>query len=228
MCPHCGNAILVRADRLVTEEDALIFDWLLRLERFGISRDGFDQTRRQLSEEFGRLAGVNDTVWRVLNVLVAKHAGDAVILEGVYGEMANLVSGEGKDPTPYLLEAQEAGGKGAQCQAVRRRRTSMGHDKLAYVRRLRSEGKLDKAEELLMKAKPSPAVLDELRKIATTRARKAKKEGDWQAVVQYLEGYDSYAEECREYCIRTVNQEPPPHTKSVEKLLQEARTKLAK
>ena len=78
----------------------------------------------------------------------------------------------------------------------------------------------------VMKAEPSPAVLDELRKIASKRARGAKKAGDWHAVVQYLEGYTAYAEECRDHCIKTVNAEPPGHTKSDSKLLQEAKAKL--
>jgi len=226
-CPHCGNLILVRAGQLVTEEEALISDWLIRLEGFGVSRKDFDKTQKQLSKQFGKPAGVNDTVWRVLNELVAKYARDAATLEQIYREMASLVSREGKDPTPYLLEAEKARGKWTGRQARQQKQIFLGHDELAYVRRLRNEGKPDQAEELLMRAEPSPAVLDELRKIASTRARKAKKEGNWQAVVQHLEGYNSYAKKYREHCIKLVNQEPPSHTKSDVKLLQEAKGKLA-
>ncbi len=103
----------------------------------------------------------------------------------------------------------------------------LGQDELQYVRKLRKEGRLDQAEELLLKAEPSPAVLDELRKVASTRARAAKKDGDWGAVVQHLEGYTVYATQWREYCIKMVNQEPPSHTESDSKLLKEAKERLA-
>jgi hypothetical protein len=212
---------------MATEEEALVSNWLVRLESFGVSRKDFDAALKQLSEQFGKPAGVNDTVWRILNELVPKYARDAVTLERVYKEMASLVSKEEKDPTPYLLEAEKARQKRIGRRPERRGRTFLGHDRLAYVAKLRNEGKLDQAEELLMEAEPSPAVLDELRKIVSTRARRAKKDGDWQIVVQYLEGYTAYAQECREHCVRLANQEPPNHTRSDTKLLQEAKAKLA-
>ena len=45
ICSHCGNAILVRDGKLVTEEGAFIIDWLMRLEYFGVSRKDFNQAR---------------------------------------------------------------------------------------------------------------------------------------------------------------------------------------
>lgn len=116
---------------------------------------------------------------------------------------------------------------GRKRQTGRQKQIFLGHEDLARVRRFRNKGKLDRAEKILMRAEPSPAVLDELRKLASTRAREAKKAGDWQAVVQHLEEYNEYAEECRQHCIKTVNQEPPGHTKSDAKLLREAKAKLA-
>ena len=103
----------------------------------------------------------------------------------------------------------------------------LGQDELQYVRKLRKEEKLDQVEELLLKAEKSPAVLDELRKVASTRAKAAKKDGDWKAIVQYLEGYTAYANQWRDHCIKMVNQEPPSHTESDSKLLQEAKERLA-
>lgn len=226
-CPHCGSLILVRAGQLVTEDEARTSDWLARLEPFGVSRRDFEKEQVKLTKQFGEPAGVNDTVWRILNSFVMKFAEDPGTLERVYRQMASLVAKEGKDPTPYLLEAEKARRKRAGHQARSDKQVFLAHDELAYVRGLRNEGKLDQAEELLMKAEPSPAVLDELRKTASARARKAKKEGNWRAVVQHLERYSSYAEECREHCIDTVNQEPPAHTKRDKRLLQEAKTKLA-
>ena len=106
-------------------------------------------------------------------------------------------------------------------------RPFLGHEELARIRALRTQGKLDQAEQLLMEAEPSPAVLDELRKIASVRARQAKKAGDWQAVVKYLEGYNAYAKKCRKHCIATVNQAPPPHTKTDAALLLEAKKRVS-
>ncbi len=55
------------------------------------------------------------------------------------------------------------------------------------------------------------------------RARTAKKQGDWKAVIKYLEGYNTYAQKVKSYCLKTVNQEPPAHTASDTKLLLEAK-----
>lgn len=89
-------------------EVTLISNWLVRLGDFGISRKDFGAARTQLSEQFGKPAGVNDTVWRILNDLVIKYAEDPATLEWIYREMARLVSAEGRDSTPYLLEAEKA------------------------------------------------------------------------------------------------------------------------
>ncbi len=105
-------------------------------------------------------------------------------------------------------------------------RPFVGHEELVRIRALRTQGKLDLAEKLLMEAEPSPAVLDELRKIASANARQAKKAGNWQAVVQYLDGYDAYANKCRKHCIATVNQAPPAHTERDAALLLEAKKRV--
>jgi hypothetical protein len=103
----------------------------------------------------------------------------------------------------------------------------LDREQQAYIRSLLAEGDLDQAEGLLLGAEPSPAVLDGLRKIASARARRAKKAGDWQAVLEHLEGYTAYAEECREHCMITVNQALPSHTKRDRTLLEKAKAKLA-
>jgi len=102
----------------------------------------------------------------------------------------------------------------------------LGHEELNMVRQLRKEGDIDKAEQMLRKGEPSEAVLDELRKIASTRARASKKVGDWEGVIRHLEGYNEYAKQWREYCLRMVNAEPPVHTEQDEKLLEEAKRKV--
>lgn len=103
--------------------------------------------------------------------------------------MASLGSSEGKDPTEFLIKAEEIRRQQQGISTSPKRRVFLGHDELRYVRQLRNEGQLDKTETLLLKAEPSPAFLDELRKVASTRARIAKKEGDWEAVIRHLEGY---------------------------------------
>ncbi len=90
-CPHCGKSILVRGGELVTEEEAKIRDWLLRLEWFEIRRDDFNNYRSQLSKKFGTQAGVNDTIWSIFNHLIIKYGKNLNMLYRVYQEMASLV-----------------------------------------------------------------------------------------------------------------------------------------
>jgi hypothetical protein len=104
----------------------------------------------------------------------------------------------------------------------------LGHEELASVAKLRREGKLDEAEAILLKAEPTQAVLDELRKIASVRAWSAKQEDGWAAVVRHLEGYTALANKWRARCIKLVNAEPPVHTLKDQRLLEEARNELGK
>jgi hypothetical protein len=211
----------------MTEEHAQIDDWIDRLAYLEVTEKDFNLHRDQLSKQFGFTASVNDTVWRILSSLVRKYANDKSMLEQVYREMAALVSKEGKDPTEYLEQAEKIRRAVPEGKEIAGEdRIFLGHDELAYIRKLRSQGKLQKAEEILMKAEPSPAVLDELRKVSSVKARAAKKAGDWSAVAEYLTSYNEYAAEVREYCIEMVNQEPPDHNTSDKKLLDEARSKL--
>lgn len=222
-CPFCGNSILVRMGNLVTEEDAQIEDWLTRTD---ITRTQFDKTRERLSQQFNQRASVNDTIWRLLNELVAKYATHPSSLEQVYRHMSAFMSGEGKDPTMYLIEAEKVRAQYERKGLAPGKDVFLGHDELGYVRKLRQDEKFDKAEELLVRAEPSPAVLDELRKLAVARAALAKKRGDWKSVVMNLEGYENYASKWRSYCIELVNQEPSPLTERDKKLLKEAQAKL--
>jgi hypothetical protein len=102
----------------------------------------------------------------------------------------------------------------------------LDHEKIAVVAKMRREGNLDKAENILLQAEPTPAVLDELRKIASKRAELAKKKGDWAEIIRYLDGYNDLANKWRKHCIKMVNQEPPPHTKKDQRLLEEAKVQL--
>jgi hypothetical protein len=105
-CAHCGRYILVRAGRLVTEDEATTADWLARVAHLGVSRRDFDRHREELTKKFGTHATVNDTIWRILNVLIGR-ARDVGTLRSVYWEMGALAAREGKDPKPYLAEAMK-------------------------------------------------------------------------------------------------------------------------
>ena len=110
-----------------------------------------------------------------------------------------MVADEGKDPSPYL----EAGNS-----------TIFDHEELREIRNTFKEYRTVAAEKMLMTSSEiSPAVVDELRKIASHRAREAKKKGDWKSVIDHLEGYQQIAEEYKEECIRIANQAPRDHTK---------------
>jgi len=74
----------------------------------GVSRKDFNQVLNQLSKQFGENAGANNTIWRILNNLVIKFGSENAFLKQIYREMASLVSVEGRDPTPFLLEAEKA------------------------------------------------------------------------------------------------------------------------
>lgn len=221
-CPHCGKLILVRGGELITEDEANIREWLLRLEWSNIKRNDFDNHRNRLSKKFAKQASVNDTVWSVFNQLVLKYGKNLNMLERVYQEMASLLSSEGKDPTKYLIEVEKIR-RSRWPNEKREGQVFLGHDELAYVRGLCKAGKPEQAEELLYKADPTPAVLDELRKIASKKAKIAKRNGDWESVVKYLEAYNEYAAKWQGY----LNQVSPSHTSSDSKLLEEARQKLA-
>jgi len=273
-CPHCGETIRVRKGELLSEEDFHIHEWIDRLEFLGVSIMLFNRHRDELSKQLGFKASVNDTVWRILNRLIINYGADNVALEQIYRSMSKLVSNEGEDPTPYLLEAEKARKiltekyqnyptsleefsselerilsadtipesasekeypnivssnlkktkNDSSGNVLPSQRIFLGHEELAYVRGLRNQGKLDQAEEFLIKAEPSAAVLDELRKTASARAKIAKKNGDWKSVIECLVGYETYAAEQRDYCIKMVNQEPPEHTASDKKLLAHARS----
>jgi len=104
----------------------------------------------------------------------------------------------------------------------------LDHEKLAVVGRLSANGEYEIVDKILFISKPSPAVLDLLRKNASRKARFAKKSEDWEKVIEYLEGYTKYANRWKIFCIQFVNQEPPSHTNKDQDLLRLAREKTKK
>ncbi len=103
----------------------------------------------------------------------------------------------------------------------------LDHEKLAYIGRLSSRGEYEIVDKILFISQPTPAVLDQLRKNASRKAREAKKSKDWKKVISILEEYTKYADNWRNFCISLVNQAPPIHTKRDQDLIKLAKEKLA-
>lgn len=112
-----------------------------------------------------------------------------------------------QDPTEFVLKGN----------------TFLDHDGLRAVANLRRDGRFGEAEMILLDAEPTPAVLDELRKLLSSQAKLARKQNDWGAVQNYLERYLLFAEANREMCESMVNQSPPNLTNTEQKLLEKAR-----
>jgi len=109
-CPECGNYIFVRFGKLYTEDEKNIKDFLGRntIQELGINRDDFNKTRQKLSEEFGAVASVNDTAWRLLNSI---NMNDKSYLERmyIYKEMHHILLSEGKNARHIKFEIERMG-----------------------------------------------------------------------------------------------------------------------
>jgi len=109
-CPECGNYIFVRFGKLYTEEEKNIKDFLDRytLQELGINRDDFNKTRQKLSEEFGAVASVNDTAWRLLNSI---NMNDKSYRDRrfIYTEMQQILISEGKNAKHIKFEIERMG-----------------------------------------------------------------------------------------------------------------------
>lgn len=120
-CPSCQNDIYVLSGRLFTkkakDEQSIIKKYWSPFRPLSLNREEsaswqmdfmayFDLTRRQLNDQFGFEASVNDTLWRMLNEAVAKES-DPAALGRYYAGMASIVADEGKDPSQYLTLAGE-------------------------------------------------------------------------------------------------------------------------
>lgn len=229
-CPFCGRDIYVRSGKLVTEDESITIDWVEKLNLvLRINRKEFEKVRADLSTKFGLQAPARDVAWTILN----KSQKNAQI----YDLMAELLAEEDKDPIDMLVESAKE-----QNRIDKRFKRITSKDEkylsnvkpiflsqtiLSYVNRLSARGDYEKADQLLFMAIPSPAVLDGIRKNASRKANIAKKQENWQKVIELLEGYNKYARECRNYCIKTANQEPPSHTKIDQELLIKAKKEIS-
>jgi hypothetical protein len=102
-CPTCGKLMIVRKGILITKEEADIQNVLKRLEQFGISKQQFTKHKQDLTVQSDKQASVNETVWRILNVLVVEKQS-YFEKKQIYFEMARFSRMEGRDTKPYIVE----------------------------------------------------------------------------------------------------------------------------
>ncbi len=105
-CPSCSKFVFVRKGKLLTEEQKCVYDWIKKLEPFGVSKNVYEKHREDLQQQFNGLPRVNDVVWRILNSLTTTRK-DLNELVFIYEEMAHLVKDEGKDATTYFAQVKK-------------------------------------------------------------------------------------------------------------------------
>jgi len=105
-CPSCGESIYVRLGKLLTEEDAIMYDWAERLAEFGVNLQHILNERESLSAKFGFRAPINDVIWSVMNKAIPNQSNPNK-LEFLYGKMANFLYDEGKDPSGIVEEMKK-------------------------------------------------------------------------------------------------------------------------
>lgn len=107
-CPECGNDIFVRLGELYTVEEKDITDWLnsYNISEIGITRDMFNKTRQELSKQFGFVASLNDTFWRLLNDENTPNRSYRV-RRLIYLSMAHILELEGKSNDEILAQSRE-------------------------------------------------------------------------------------------------------------------------
>lgn len=137
-CPYCGNLIFVRSGQLWTstqvEEEELIRRYWRPYVPLGLSQDLhernvgqfrylFEVERKKLSEEFGHLASVADTMWRMLNT-TSVETRDENKRALCYVTMAQIAGDEGRDPSRFLELSGQIYGQRLARQADALRKTA--------------------------------------------------------------------------------------------------------
>jgi len=103
-CPSCGKYIFVSKGKLFTEDEKDIRDWLSSVEYLRITREMFNDSREKLCLEFGMVASVNDTAWRILNTIIT-HKEYYQDRGQIYWAMADILRLEGKSTKEVVSEA---------------------------------------------------------------------------------------------------------------------------
>ena len=109
-CPFCNNDIYVRGKQnifsstLLNKEDAIVADWLKKLDIFGIKDSDFINKKKELSNKFGTEANSTDTIWGLFNELILR-TRDLHSLKLIYYEMALFLNKKGKDCFSLLQQS---------------------------------------------------------------------------------------------------------------------------
>lgn len=190
------------------------------LKKYGYSQRDYDDMKATLSEKFGQEASHNDIIWSLLGSYseIMMKTGDYSKMKELAWDKAVFIASEGKDPT-YIIDNYETSLVQFGFGFIK----TFSQDELKALRKIKREQGDQIPELMLLSADPTPAVLDELRKIYSARAWKAKRNNDWETVIYYLEHYNNLAEANKEFCRKFVNSPPPEHTEKDKKLLELAR-----
>jgi len=105
-CPNCENYIFVSKGKLYTKEEKDIRDWLIRVEHLGISRKVFNKAREELSSQFGFIASINDTAWRILNSINTPNKSYEDRKQ-IYLAMSYILSLEDKSTKEIMAKAHQ-------------------------------------------------------------------------------------------------------------------------
>lgn len=70
-CANCDKFIFVRAGRLLSKNDAAIFDWIKKLEIYEPHVKNLFEKEKELSKlKYGKIILVRDIIWRVILKLI--------------------------------------------------------------------------------------------------------------------------------------------------------------
>ncbi|MBN1637930.1 MAG: hypothetical protein JW866_03115 [Ignavibacteriales bacterium] len=162
-CPECENYIFVSSGKLYTEDAKSVKDWLENfwVRQLGITQKMFDKTREELSGEFGFLASVNDTSWRILNIINTpkKSYYDRQL---IYLAMADILKSEGKSTDEVLAQAHKM--ELLEGKAENEASAKKFREKLLEIKRLNK----DLSVEMVVKVKTcnDELVCDECKKLS--------------------------------------------------------------
>lgn len=200
-------------------------DYKIDLKQYRISAIDFRRRKEVLSEYLGQQASDHDVILSLFSIIspVLVKEREFPLFRNLTWDKAIIYASKGKDPKNIFESANKTLEKFGEGSA-----SAFGQEELAKLREMKEESGDQVPELMLLCADPTPAVLDELRKIYSQRAWAAKEENDWQAVIDHLEKYISLADENREECLKLAGQAPPELTDQDKALLESAREELNK
>lgn len=200
-------------------------DYKVDMKKYGIRQMDFRRRKEVLSEYLSQEASDNDVILSLFSII-----SDALVKQRQFPLYRNLTwdkaiifASKGKDPKKLFESANKTLDKFGEVHA-----SFFGEEEIAKLREIEEEAGDQVPERMYLCADPSPAVLEELRRIYSQRARAAEQANDWQAVQDNLEQYNSLANQRREECLEIANALPPEHTVGDQQLLEKSKEELGK